>query len=98
MMVGAVRSTGPVDSADPPERHIEELAAARTYPNQHKIKATIVVAIGEPADTIVQIAKERGADSIVVGTHEPSVMRRVFGQSVSDEVSHNAPCDVLIVH
>ena len=98
ILVGAGRSGGPVDSADPPEHHIEELAAARAYLDTQKIKATLVVAVGEPADTIVQIAKDRGADLIVVGTREQHVMRRLFGQSVSDGISHHAPCDVLIVH
>ena len=98
ILVGAGRSAGPVDSADPPEHHIEELAAARAYLDTQKIKATFVVAVGEPADTVVQIAKERGADLIVVGTREQRVMRRLFGQSVSEQISHHAPCDVLIVH
>jgi nucleotide-binding universal stress UspA family protein len=51
-----------------------------------------------PAETIVQLAEEREADLIVVGTREPNVLERLLGQSVSPSVSRRAHCDVLIVH
>ena len=55
-------------------------------------------ALGHPADTIAELAKERDADLIVVGTHEPNAIARLFGQSVSETVAHKVHCDVLIVH
>jgi nucleotide-binding universal stress UspA family protein len=92
------RSAGPIDSTDPPSAHIEELKHARRYLEGQGLQADYAPAIGHPAETIAQLARERGADLVVLGTHEPSVIGRLFGQSVSDSVAHRVHCDVLIVH
>jgi nucleotide-binding universal stress UspA family protein len=92
------RSGGPFDSTDPPSKHAEELAHARAYLEGQGLSAEYAPAVGHPAETIVQLAQERHADLIVVGTREPNVLSRLFGQSVSESVAHRAHCDVLIVH
>ncbi|HEX6493073.1 MAG TPA: universal stress protein [Candidatus Dormibacteraeota bacterium] len=51
------------------------------------------VACGEPAEVIVSLAREVGADLIVVGNRG---VRRLIG-SVPRQVSRRAPCSVLIV-
>jgi nucleotide-binding universal stress UspA family protein len=92
------RSAGPIDSTDPPSAHVEELKHARTYLEGEGLQADYVPAIGHPAETIAQVAEERGADLVVIGGHEHSAVGRLFGQSVSDSVAHKLHCDVLIVH
>ena len=55
------------------------------------------VATGPPADTIVRMARERGADLIVMGTHGHTGLRHVLLGSVAEHVVRLAPCPVLTV-
>jgi nucleotide-binding universal stress UspA family protein len=98
VMVSIGRGSGAVDPTDTPADHTAELERARAKLEGKGLDVEVQVAIGEPADTIVQVAEERHADLIVVGTREPNILERLLGQSVSGSVSRQAHCDVLIVH
>jgi nucleotide-binding universal stress UspA family protein len=50
-----------------------------------------------PADALIAVAEETGADLIVIGSVGMQGPKRIFG-SVPNSVSHRSPCDVLIVH
>jgi nucleotide-binding universal stress UspA family protein len=50
----------------------------------------------DPADALLQVADEIGANLIVVGSKGMHGARRVLG-SVPNKVSHRARCNVLIV-
>jgi nucleotide-binding universal stress UspA family protein len=98
VLISAGRSAGPIDPTDPPAKHAEELEHAHAYLAGRNIATELQPALGEPADTIVEVAEQAGATLIVVGTREPNVLERLLGQSVSQSVSRHAHCDVLIVH
>jgi nucleotide-binding universal stress UspA family protein len=98
VMINIGRSAGPGDPTDPPSAHAEELAHAKSYLEGEGVQADYVPAMGHPAQTIAELAKDRDADLIVLGTHEPGVFGRLFGQSVTETVAHKVHCDVLIVH
>ena len=61
------------------------------------IKVETCAREGDPADAILDVAEERGADLIVVGNKGMTGAKRFLLGSVSNTVSHHAPCSVLIV-
>lgn len=89
---------GGIDPTEPLEQHIHELYTARERLEAQGIQAEYQPALGQPADTIVELAEQRHADMIIVGTREVNVIQRLLGQSVSETVAHKTHCDVLIVH
>jgi nucleotide-binding universal stress UspA family protein len=98
VMTGAAHGGGSVDPTDPPEEHEALLERGRATLAEHGIQADTVLATGDPAEAIVELAQQRSADLIVVGTREPGFWERLLGHSVSAAVQRHARCDVLIVH
>lgn len=52
---------------------------------------------GDPAEAILNVAEESKADLIVVGNKGMTGARRFLLGSVPNNVSHHAPCSVIIV-
>jgi len=52
---------------------------------------------GDPAEGILNVAEETKADLIVVGNKGMTGARRFLLGSVPNNVSHHAPCSVIIV-
>jgi len=97
-MGGAVHAGGAGDPTDPPEAHEALLDDAVRTLADHGVQAESVLALGHPGEAIVELADERNADLVVVGTREPGFFERLLGSSVSGSVQRHAHCDVLIVH
>ena len=76
----------------------ESLKAACTALKERGITAEEVAVTGDPAASIVGLAAERGADLVVLGTREPTVVERLMRQSVSQAVARKVHNDLLIVH
>ena len=81
-----------VDPAHPAEPVLRDLAGIA---DARGLQPVVHAASGAPADSVVTIATEVGADLIVVGNKGMKGARRVLG-SVPNTVAHNAPCSVLI--
>ncbi|MBE9043579.1 universal stress protein [Pleurocapsales cyanobacterium LEGE 10410] len=54
--------------------------------------------LGNPGRTICDLAQTQSADLIVVGSRGRTGLKEMFLGSVSNYVTHHAPCSVLIVH
>ena len=52
---------------------------------------------GDPADAILDVAEENGADLVMVGNKGMTGAKRFLLGSVPNKISHHAPCDVWIV-
>ncbi len=52
---------------------------------------------GGPSDALLSVAEETGADLIVVGNKGMTGAKRFLLGSVPNNVSHHAPCSVMIV-
>ncbi|MDI6715445.1 MAG: universal stress protein [Actinomycetota bacterium] len=52
---------------------------------------------GDPEDKIVSVAEELGSDTICLGSHGRTGLRRLVMGSVAEKVIGNAPCPVLVV-
>lgn len=61
------------------------------------VKAEAFTAEAEAHAAVVNLAKERRADLIVMGSHGRTGLRRLLMGSVAEQVIGNAPCPVLVV-
>jgi universal stress protein A len=57
----------------------------------------LLLRTGDARDSIVQVAKELGADLIVMGTHGRRGVTRALLGSVTEAIVRSAPCPVLTV-
>jgi nucleotide-binding universal stress UspA family protein len=74
-------------------RRIVDEAAARASSRGLEVEA--IVAPGRPADEICRVAKECGAELIVVGAHGWGPIHGLMRGSVTNAVLQRAPCAVL---
>ncbi|MGZ4224448.1 MAG: universal stress protein, partial [Solirubrobacteraceae bacterium] len=51
----------------------------------------------DPADALIAVSEELGAELLVVGNKGMSSASRFLLGSVADKVAHHAPCSILIV-
>lgn len=73
------------------------LDSATSLARADGIEATGVLMEGEPAYELVQCARQRGADAIVLGTHGRSGVKRLLLGSVAEEVLRTAHLPVVVV-
>ncbi len=73
------------------------LAAAAAVAQAASVPAQVHARQGDPADAILDVAEETGADLVVVGNKGMTGAKRFLLGSVPNKISHHAPCGVLII-
>ncbi len=73
------------------------LEAAAETAREAGVRANVYPRQGDPADAILDVAEEQGADLIIVGNKGMTGAKRFLLGSVPNKVSHHAPCSVLII-
>jgi nucleotide-binding universal stress UspA family protein len=84
------------DGAEGLEQREHELDDARRFLAELGREAEVVAVAGAPADVLVEEAKQRGAELIVVGRRGLTGAERLVMGSVSSKVARTATCSVLI--
>ncbi len=84
------------DLADQAQRHLEEWRAEAEQ-LAGGVRVTAEKAVGEPAAEILEVAREQGADLLVLGTHGRTGLEHALMGSIAERVVRRAHCPVLTV-
>jgi len=79
------------------ERSRRYLARKVNQLKKRGIDAEYVLAYGQPADTIMKIAREKKADLIVMATHGRTGLKRAIMGSVAEKVIRESSQPVLVI-
>ena len=90
------KDRGPIDGKDTPGRADAERSMDALVLSAGAQKFTTHALPGDPAKAILSVAREVGADLIVVGNKGMKGKGKFLG-SVPNDIAHQAPCAVLIV-
>ena len=82
----------------PEELARRQLEQARMTLASRRVEAEYVVEVGDPAERLLDVADERDADLIAVGSREHGFLDRLLGHGVDEAVARRAHRDVLLVH
>lgn len=74
--------------------YVEE---AKKQAEARGIKSEVFVREGESPEIIIRLAKEQKADTIIIGSHGRTGLKRLLMGSVAEKVIGNSSCPVLVV-
>jgi nucleotide-binding universal stress UspA family protein len=98
IVTNVAAAADPTEAEEAEQDAGERLSQARSYLDQRGLAAELVPSVGPPAEAIVELARQRNADLIVVGTRKKAFFERLVEGSVNQDVLRRAPCDVLVVY
>jgi nucleotide-binding universal stress UspA family protein len=83
---------------EPEELARRQLERARMALASRSVDAEYVVELGDPAERLLDIAEQRDADLVVVGSREHGFLDRLLSPPVDESVARRSDRDVLLVH
>jgi nucleotide-binding universal stress UspA family protein len=96
---GTVPPPQPTTAApEPDELARRQLERARAGLAGRSVDADYVVELGDPAERLLELAEQRDADLIVVGSREHGFLGRLLSPPVDESVARRSERDVLLVH
>lgn len=96
LLAEVAASTGLVSLREETERELRRFFARGRQPLAPASATTFLVRTGKPATEIVRVARETGADLIVMGSHGRSGVGRLFFGSTTERVLRETPVPVLV--
>ena len=87
----------PILDTPPAAERSELLERSRMVLDERGIGATLVAADADPAEALIQAAREEEAEMIIVGHTGAGYVARALLGSTAENVLRHAPCDVLVV-
>jgi nucleotide-binding universal stress UspA family protein len=105
---GTVLAPVPVVATEPAEGELadrpkelaeRELARAQKILAGRNIESEFLAETGDPRERLLELAEQKNADLIVVGSHERGLLDRLLERaSVDQALARHSPRDVLLVH
>jgi nucleotide-binding universal stress UspA family protein len=87
----------PILDAPPSDERSALLRRGRALLRQRGTEATLVATDSDPAEALIQTARDEGAEMILVGQTGSGYVARALLGSTAENVLRHAPCDVLVV-
>jgi nucleotide-binding universal stress UspA family protein len=81
----------------PPDHAISQVLASLRGRAPIPTETAKFVPVGDPVESIAEVARDWPADLVVIGSHGRDSLDRVLLGSVAEGVARHAPCPVLIV-
>jgi nucleotide-binding universal stress UspA family protein len=90
-------SSEPILDTPPSDERGAMLERSQMILTERGIEATLVAADADPAQALIQVARDEDAELIVVGHTGSGYVTRALLGSTAENVLRHAPCDVLVV-
>ncbi len=97
VVYGGVMTAPPPPAPSAQQRQAVQEQLHRVKPSDAVLGVEHVLEEGDPATGIVQVARERECDLVVLGTHGRTGLGRLLMGSVAEQVLRTASCPVLTV-